>query len=64
MFGDMTPEQREEMRRRFQDMSAEEREEMMRQRMENMTPEQREEFERRRRERRSRGDNQRRGGSE
>jgi hypothetical protein len=64
MFGNMTPEQREEMRRRFQNMSPEEREAMMRRRMENMSPEQREEFERRRRERRSRGDDERRGGSE
>jgi len=64
MFGDMTPEQREEMRKRFQNMSPEEREEMTRRRMENMTPEQREESERRRRERRSRGDDDRRGGSE
>ena len=64
MFGDMTPEQREEMRKRFQNMSPEEREEMMRRRMENMTPEQREEFERRRRERQSGGAGDRRGGGE
>lgn len=63
-FGNMTPEQREEMRRRFQNMSPEEREAMMRRRMENMSPEQREEYERRRQERRSRGDDERRGGSE
>ncbi len=47
-FGDMTPEQREEMRKRFQ----------------NMSPEERAEFERRRRERQSGGDGERRGGSE
>ncbi|MFH1747667.1 MAG: HlyD family efflux transporter periplasmic adaptor subunit [Planctomycetota bacterium] len=63
--GDMTPEQREEMRKRFQNMSPEEREALRRQRMENMTPEQREEFERRRRERQPGGDGaRRRGGDE
>ena len=44
----MTPEQREQMRKRYQEMSPEEREEMTRQRMESVTPEQREEFQRRR----------------
>ncbi len=61
-FGDMTPEQREEMRKRFQNMSPEEREEMSRRRMERMTPEQREEYEQRRRERQSGGDDHRRRG--
>jgi HlyD family secretion protein len=60
-FRDMTPEQREEARKRFQNMSPEEREAMMRKRMENMTPEQREEFQRRRSERES-GDDNARGG--
>ncbi len=55
-FGDMTPEQREEARKRFQNMSPEEREAMMRARMERMSPEEREEFMRRRRERQSGGD--------
>ncbi len=50
-FGDMTPEQREELRRRFQNMSPEEREEMMRKRLESMSPEERQEFERQRKER-------------
>ncbi len=63
-FGDMTPEQREEMRRRFQNMSPEEREAMMRRRMENMSPEEREEFLRRRGERRSGGGDSRGGGRE
>ena len=64
-FGNMTPEQREEMRKRFQNMTPEEREAMRRQRMENMTPEQRAEFERRRQERQSEGGgDRRRGGSE
>ena len=61
----MTPEQREEMRNRFQNMTPEEREAAMRRRMESMTPEQREEFERRRRERQSGGEGgRRRGGNE
>ncbi|UCG32552.1 MAG: efflux RND transporter periplasmic adaptor subunit [Phycisphaerales bacterium] len=59
--GDMTPEQREEARRRFQNMSPEEREAMIRQRMQNMSPEEREQFQRRRRERQS-GDNGHRAG--
>jgi HlyD family secretion protein len=60
-FGEMTPEQRAEMRKRFENMSPEEREAMRRRRMENMSPEQREEFERRRNERQSGGEGRRRG---
>jgi hypothetical protein len=60
----MTPEQREEARKRFQNMSAEEREAMMRKRMESMTPEQREEFQRRRNQRESGDGNDRGGGHE
>lgn len=44
-----TPEQREEMRKRFESMTPEERAEAMRKRMEAMTPEQRQQFEERRR---------------
>jgi HlyD family secretion protein len=50
-FGDMTPEQREEARKRFQNMSPEEREAMMRRRLESMTPEQRQAYLERRRQR-------------
>jgi len=46
-FGAMTPEQREEARRRFESMTPEERE-ALRRRMENMTPEERESMQRRR----------------
>lgn len=60
-LGDMTPEQREEARKRFQNMSPEEREALMRKRLENMSPEEREEFMRRRRERESGGDGGRGG---
>jgi len=63
-FRDMTPEQREEARKRFQNMSPEEREAMMRKQMESMTPEQREEFQRRRSQRESGDDNNRGGGHE
>lgn len=64
MFGNMTPEQREEMRKRFESMTPAQREAMMRRRMENMTPEQREEFERRRKEGPPRGGPERRGDNE
>lgn len=47
-FGNMTPEQRAQMRKRFEEMSPEEREEARRKRMESLTPEQREQFQRRR----------------
>jgi len=60
-FGNMTPEQREQMRKRFEEMSPEQREEMRRKRMESMTPEQREEAERRRERRGSGRSGQREG---
>jgi hypothetical protein len=44
-----TPEQREQMRKRFESMTPEERAEAMRKRMESMTPEQRQQLEERRR---------------
>jgi HlyD family secretion protein len=53
--GDLTPEQREERRRRFESMSPEEREAHLRQRIESMTPEERAQFERRRQERQGSG---------
>lgn len=51
----MTPEQREEARRRFQNMTPEERAAALRKRLENMTPEERERWERRRQEREAGG---------
>lgn len=56
-MGQMTPEQREQMRERMQSMTPEQREQM-RERMQNMTPEQRERMQEQMRERRG----QERGG--
>ena len=47
----LTPEQRDQMRKRMESMTPEERAEAMRKRMEAMTPEQRQQFEERRRQR-------------